>query len=111
MTVDSGHAEGEDVSHGAVHWGYGALDGPDSWEGLSAEYETCGSVLQQSPVNIQTAMAESSDSSAFLNYGDTGLTITNNGHTIQVNYDAGSAVHLDSVKYQLCRWSAKMGRI
>ena len=81
-TADSGDAEEADAGHGAVHWGYSALDGPDLWASLSADYEKCGSGVEQSPVNIQTAMTHGVDGSVFLNYGDTALTITNNGHTI-----------------------------
>ena len=91
--------------HGAaVHWGYGDLDGPQLWGSMSAEFSACSSGLRQSPINVQSALTPSGSGSVLPNYGDTLVTIKNNGHTIQVDYDSGSGAYFNGEPYQLLQF-------
>ena len=87
-----------------VHWGYGDTDGPSAWGELSPDYATCAQGEQQSPINIRTSLTSDSIKSLSTNYRESGVTVLNNGHTIQVNYDAGSIAHFDGQEYELLQF-------
>lgn len=90
---------GED---GAVktEWGYHGEVGPQNWGNLDAAYEACKTGTKQSPINIDKfAAAEMPALKAA--YGQSALNVLNNGHTLQVNYDAGSTLMSDGKEYAL----------
>lgn len=71
-------------------WDYSGESGPEYWAQLESGSECAG--RHQSPINIleiETTVGNSLDQISELNYEDnTSLTsITNNGHTIQYNFD------------------------
>lgn len=90
-------AHEEDLSH----WSYeGKLTGPASWARMNAGYALCGEGQAQSPVNIEGAVAQKLDPLRIA-YGLSRLAILNNGHTIQVNIDAGSWLEALGERYEL----------
>jgi carbonic anhydrase len=92
-----GHAEGP------VHWSYEGKNGPTHWNELEPDYATCGTGTEQSPIDIRSSAAVSS-SAAMVSYKPSTLTLFNNGHTEQDNYEPGSSLMLDGVKYDLVQF-------
>jgi carbonic anhydrase len=99
--ADMAHAEEPVASeHAKPHWGYEGEAGPAAWGNLNPEYTLCSTGTSQSPIDITSATSQDLTDISF-NYQPTNLNILNNGHTIQVNYDAGSFIELDGVPYEL----------
>ncbi len=94
------HASGD---HHKPHWGYTGHEGPANWGELDDAYHTCAVGKSQSPINIgQAPHAEAKGVKQ--HYGNTPLKIVNNGHTIQVNYGAGSTMDVDGKAYRLLQF-------
>jgi carbonic anhydrase len=75
--------------HHAHHWSYKGNTGPSTW---SEDFPICGK-KQQSPINIITSDVETANevnNAVTDNYDKAGVTtkysITNNGHSVQVNF-------------------------
>ncbi len=87
----------------AAHWGYTGHEGPGNWAELSGAYETCGSGLNQSPVDIVRGSPATLDEIEF-HYQPAALDVVNNGHTIQVNYAPGSYMIVGGKRYELLQF-------
>lgn len=85
------------------HWSYDGEDGPAHWGELSPDYALCGTGQSQSPINIPSS-APSNSADLAMAYEPSAINIFNNGHTIQVNYDAGSTLTVDGSEYQLLQF-------
>jgi carbonic anhydrase len=92
-----------------VHWTYAGPTGPQHWGELSPEFALCSTGRLQSPIDLGGASTGDDFPIAF-DYVETSLRIAhnqhtvgvlNNGHTIQVTYDAGSEITLGGVAYGL----------
>ncbi len=91
------------VASEGVHWGYEGEHGPEHWGDLSHDYAACSAGQEQSPVDIPTtSLAHSADIE--FSYQPTNLNIVNNGHTIKVNYDAGSSMTVEGKTYNLLQF-------
>ncbi|MCB0210340.1 MAG: carbonic anhydrase family protein [Anaerolineae bacterium] len=88
---------------GPVHWGYEGDIGPDNWGELSPDFATCSTGVEQSPVDI-TADAPVNEADIQFNYQPSALTVVNNGHTIQANYDEGSSIVVNGETYNLLQF-------
>lgn len=97
-----GHAPSHSTAH-AAHWAYEGDGGPWSWGELKSEYATCGTGKSQSPIDISPVMLTTLSDIEF-NYKTSPLEITNNGHTIQVNYAAGSYITVADKRYDLLQF-------
>jgi carbonic anhydrase len=86
-----------------VHWSYEGDTGPEHWGSLSPDFATCAKGVEQSPVDIP-ATAPLNPADLTFSYQPSAVTIFNNGHTIQVNYDPGSSLSLNGVKYDLVQF-------
>ena len=86
-----------------AHWSYEGAAGPDHWGDLDAASKVCSVGSQQSPVDIrgtiraqlpplQIALSKKPD------------TIVNNGHTIQLNFEQGSALKVGQDSYTLLQF-------
>jgi carbonic anhydrase len=83
-----------------AHWSYKAPEGPAQWASLSPDYETCGIGKDQSPIDIRDPKASDLPAIRF-HYQRSPLTIIDNGHTIQINYQPGSTISVGDAKYEL----------
>ena len=86
-----------------VHWSYEGDTGPEHWGTLSPDFAACAKGVEQSPVDIP-ANAPLNPADITFSYQPSAVTIFNNGHTIQVNYDPGSSLTLNGVKYDLVQF-------
>ncbi len=77
------------------HWGYedGAESvGPAKWGTLAGD-ATCSTGKQQTPINLSTGVATPQDlPNLVFGYKPSSLSMTNNGHTVQMTYEAGSSL-------------------
>ncbi len=91
------------LPHGAAHkahWGYSGAEGPAQWGSLSPEYQTCGTGMNQSPIDL-AAPVEADLAPLTLSYAKGGSEVVNNGHTVQVNYQPGSTLTVDGHRFTL----------
>ena len=83
----------------AAHWTYEGEAGAQTW---ATPYPDCGGVAQ-SPIDLTGAEAMDM-ANLVLNYQPSGITIRNNGHTVQVDMDPGSTIELDGQRYRLAQF-------
>ncbi len=83
-----------------ARWGYIGEDGPAHWAELSTDYATCAKGTSQSPISIGFSQPTQMRPPQF-RYRASTLELVNNGHTIQVNVEPGSSLHIDGRKYEL----------
>ncbi|AHB49397.1 carbonate dehydratase [Hyphomicrobium nitrativorans NL23] len=81
-------------------WTYEGASGPDHWGTLSPDFKTCSLGLQQTPIDLSNAAAGDAGALGF-DYRPLPLRIVNNGHTIQLNADRGSALTIGETRYEL----------
>lgn len=86
-----------------IHWGYSGDAGPEYWGELSPDYALCADGSAQSPIDIREASALDLVDIEF-RYGESANNIFNNGHTIQVNVDEGSAIVYNGITYNLLQF-------
>jgi len=85
------------------HWTYEGEEGPQAWAGICDDYKNCAGQAQ-SPVDITGAKKDANLKPLFLDYApNTKLDISNNGHTVMVNYNTGSFV-IDGKDYHLLQF-------
>lgn len=82
-----------------VHFGYSGEHGPEHWAKLSPDNFAC-SASNQSPVNL-TGFIEADLRPIEFNYKAGGKEILNNGHSVQINYQSGSTIHIDGSEFAL----------
>lgn len=93
IAADSKHAD----------WGYEGEIGPEYWGDLDPAYALCRDGVKQSPVDL-IATSRRTNKPLEIHWGTSGLNLVNNGHTIQQNYDEGSFVNYDGVRYDLLQF-------
>jgi carbonic anhydrase len=91
------------AAHTAPHWTYEGAEGPDEWGTLDNSFATCSTGHAQSPINLTKAQKIDLTDIKF-NYKPSTLNIFNNGHTIQVAYDAGSTIVYNEIEYKLLQF-------
>lgn len=82
------------------HWSYEGEEGPAHWGELDPSYAICGTGNSQSPVDVANPSEQDLTNISF-HYQPSEVNILNNGHTVQVNYDAGSYIELDNARYDV----------
>ena len=83
-----------------VHWSYDGKDGAKHWGELDAKFKACSEGLNQSPINLR-GFVEAELPAIKFNYSLKSNEILNNGHTIQINMDAGSTIEVDGITFEL----------
>lgn len=83
-----------------THWGYTGVAGPEHWGDLDPRFASCKGGKQQSPVDL-TGFVHSELRAIDFHYRPGGSDESNNGHTIQIDYDPGSTITLDGHDYEL----------
>jgi carbonic anhydrase len=91
------------VPASAPHWTYEGEEGPDHWGTLDQSYALCGTGKSQSPIDVTTPKEQDLANISF-HYQPSEVNISNNGHTVQVNYDAGSYMDLHGVRYDVVQF-------
>lgn len=74
-----------------VHWSYSGPGGPEHWGDLKPDFATCSTGKMQSPIDLAQANT-AGQIPVRADYKPAPLTILNNGHTVQVNFPAGSSM-------------------
>jgi carbonic anhydrase len=82
------------------HWTYSGAEGADNWGKLHPDFALCTSGKNQSPIDITNTLDADTPAITF-NYAANGSEVIHNGHTIQVNFAAGSSMTLRGNTYQL----------
>jgi carbonic anhydrase len=89
------------------HWGYATSPGtagPSEWGSLPGD-AACAAGTRQSPVDLATKPPFPVEARALpkivFRYGTTGLHLVNDGHTIRLDVDKGSAVEIDGAVWPL----------
>ena len=82
-------------------WSYTGNTGPAHWGDLAAEYTSCKSGKNQSPINIETYI-DANLPGVKMDYSLlVAENIVNNGHSIQVNIRSGGTVKIDDKEFEL----------
>lgn len=81
------------------HWEYSGEAGPAQWARLTPEFGQCAG-SNQSPVNLD-GLVEAKLAPLQFHYLAGGRSVTNNGHTVQVDYAPGSNLELDGMHFEL----------
>lgn len=88
-----------------AHWTYEGKEGPQKWGDLEKDFATCKLGKEQSPIDIKTkSVATTKLPKIEFDYKAAPLSVVNNGHTIQVNYEKGSVIRLDKDTYELLQY-------
>jgi carbonic anhydrase len=91
-------------SEHAAHWSYSGATGPKHWGSEDAAFAVCATGRHQTPINIETAVSESLPPLEF-DYRPIPLTVTDTGHSFQVNAPAGSGgITIAGERYELIQF-------
>lgn len=93
------------LSEEDAHWGYSQTVSPQRWGELPGN-ALCAAGLDQSPIALVTAETDRQhhlDVPSF-HYGTSRVRMTNNGHTVQFTYDAGSTLQVGGNTYHLAQF-------
>lgn len=96
ITASSGLAL---AGHGE-HWGYTGAEGPDHWGEIDPHFTVCQTGKNQAPIDLANFVDSQLPPIGF-HYSPGGSDEVNNGHTIQIDYQAGSSITLDGRDYEL----------
>lgn len=92
------------LAHGhEAHWSYEGENAPYRWGDLKPDFAACKTGSRQSPIDIRNPLLSEVEPILF-NYEDVPLKVTNNGHTIQVDYAPGSFILYGGVRYELLQF-------
>jgi len=100
----SGHAAkraGEPAGggHGPA-WAYTGPLGPQAWPTLHPSFSLCGSGQRQSPIDIRDGLPLDLEPVDF-SYRPGFFSVTDNGHTVNVQVGAGNAIEVGARRYEL----------
>lgn len=87
----------------APHWGYDGAEGPENWGDLAPEFRSCALGQQQTPVDLVEPI-RAGTGTMDPRWGEVRGRILNNGHTIQVNCDAGATTIITGTRYDLAQF-------
>ncbi|AGX88624.1 carbonic anhydrase [Candidatus Symbiobacter mobilis CR] len=91
--------------HGDVHWSYSGDTGPHAWGRLKPEFATCATGKRQAPINIETSSTLLGPAEPLqFDYHPSGGTVTNNGHSIQVDVYGENILVVRGVAYRLIQF-------
>ncbi|MFN7712457.1 MAG: carbonic anhydrase [Curvibacter sp.] len=92
-------------AHKDIHWSYEGEGGPDQWGRLKPDFAICASGQRQSPIHIEDNKTLKGPAEAIdFRYVPSRGTVTNNGHTIQVNVYGENTLTVRGNTYQLLQF-------
>lgn len=74
---------------GEIHWDYEGEGRPENWGKIKGDYKTCRMGQFQSPVDLHPTL-QADLAPLLMDYRESALTVVNNGHTVQFNFQEGS---------------------
>jgi carbonic anhydrase len=86
-----------------AHWSYEGDTGPAHWGELGEAYDTCAAGREQSPIDVVPAGGKRASDIVFV-YQPAKARVVDNGHTLQVNLDAGNTIFIDGHRYDLVQF-------
>ncbi len=86
-----------------VRWSYEGATGPDRWGALNPSFAVCDSGLQQSPIDLAGAVP-AGGGGLEIRWRPTDGRAVDNGHTVQVDVDAGSSILLEGRQFSLLQF-------
>jgi len=86
--------------HEHKHWAYSGDVAPSNWGKLDEAFKMCSEGKQQTPINI-VPTKDINLPKLDLKYTKGSKSVVNNGHTVQVNIEAGDTLNIDGVPYEL----------
>jgi carbonic anhydrase len=98
-----------DMKHHHHDWSYEEGEqAPDKWGKLSPKYTVCATGKEQSPIDIDSSKAVTSELPKLqFEYTKIPLQIENNGHTIQINTNhQGGQLKIGNESYELIQFHA-----
>jgi carbonic anhydrase len=110
VCISWGNTDAQDVTgdiiasppSGGVTFSYEGDTGPAFWGSLSSDWETCGTGMTQSPIDLMVTSIKKKEPTVLeFSYQATPLNILNNGHTIEVTYTPGSALVVDGDAFEV----------
>jgi carbonic anhydrase len=98
-----GPAPGASAARGSLSllptgWDYAGAAGPDAWGKLG--YDTCAKGQRQSPIDIRGGIAVDLQPIRF-DYRPSGFSVTDNGHTVEVDVAPGNFITVSGRRYEL----------
>lgn len=91
------------ASDGPDDWRFEGLTGPDQWSDDPANAQ-CTEAAHESPVDLPARMVETDLPDLSFDYLESGLSVVNNGHTLQWSYEPGSKLHVGNAEYELVQF-------
>ncbi len=88
------------IAENHLHWGYTGHGSPAEWASLSPKNKLCGIGKNQSPINVSSSLDADLDAITPI-YTQSSTDVVNNGHTIQVNMEAGDTLNIDGISFDL----------
>ncbi len=82
------------------HWSYEGEAGPANWSKVDPKFTMCAIGKNQSPIDL-TNQVKASLQPLKTDYKPGATDIINNGHTVQVNFGAGSTLTVDGRAFEL----------
>jgi carbonic anhydrase len=82
------------------HWSYEGEAGPQNWSKVDPTFAMCALGKNQSPIDLAGPVKASLQPLA-MDYKQGATDIVNNGHTVQVNFGAGSNLSVDGKTFEL----------
>jgi len=101
-----GCCDGDSASNGGggrAAWGYTGDIGPEHWGDLDPSYRMAKTGRRQSPIDL-AAPFERGANEIDIAYQPAALEITNNGHSVQVDWPSGSWLTIGATRYELLQF-------
>ena len=83
-----------------THWDYTGNAGPDAWGKMQPDFNKCATGTRQSPIDIRGGIAVDLEPIKF-DYRPSSFSVIDNGHTVQVNVEAGNSITITGRRYEL----------
>jgi carbonic anhydrase len=105
-TKTDGHSKSNhgNAHVGGIHWGYHGAEGPEFWGDLKADWLTCKTGRQQSPIQLDSKLSQGDVPPLQFMYTTQAIKMFNNGHTIQMTAEPGSTIQAQGKNYSLLQF-------